>query len=135
MYPMPLKRGTKVAVPGLGKRLVIFRYEQLPDYCYMCGCLSHHEPECDMVVQMKRATGKVVREFVQWLKAEISGEGVFSFDGRLLSTSNDLSHVNEVGIRREHRDFLHTAIQDGKVVTGSSSHIGGEAVGESRERQ
>ena len=37
----PLKRGKMILVERNGKVLAMFRYERLPDFCYVCGRLDH----------------------------------------------------------------------------------------------
>ena len=41
----PLKRGKMISVEGGGRVLAMFRYERLPDFCYVCGRLDHQELE------------------------------------------------------------------------------------------
>ncbi|CAO2816224.1 unnamed protein product [Amaranthus hypochondriacus] len=44
----PLLRGTWLPRKN-DKAWVKFKYEKLPNYCYVCGYLGHIEDECDMV--------------------------------------------------------------------------------------
>ena len=58
----------------------MFRYEQLPDFCYVCGKLDHQEYNCDVVVRLNEGK-KAHKEYGAWLRAEgpafnISNEGV-----------------------------------------------------------
>ena len=76
-----LRRGKMLSVPGGGKVLAMYRYEHLPDFCYVCGRLDHLEQDCDDVVRSKKEGKKVHREYGQWLRAEgntftMSKEGV-----------------------------------------------------------
>ena len=66
----PLKRGKVLSVPGNGKALAMFRYERLPDFCYICGILDHQEQDCDKAVQLKKEGKKANREYGTWLRAE-----------------------------------------------------------------
>jgi hypothetical protein len=43
----PLKRGTMLNIPNKGRSRVFFRYENLPDFCYKCGILSHFTEDCE----------------------------------------------------------------------------------------
>ncbi|CAL9000065.1 unnamed protein product [Prunus brigantina] len=42
----PLMRGTFVAFPGEGSQWIDFKYEFLPEYCLVCGCLGHPSRLC-----------------------------------------------------------------------------------------
>ena len=42
-----------MVVAGQGSKLAIFKYECLPDFCYICGCLNHQELDYDKVVPLK----------------------------------------------------------------------------------
>ncbi|XVF30525.1 hypothetical protein REPUB_Repub16aG0065500 [Reevesia pubescens] len=54
-----------------GTRLVVgFKYERLPDFCYVCGRLSHHESDCEMATSMKKTTGSVSHDYGPWLNVE-----------------------------------------------------------------
>ncbi|XVF14074.1 hypothetical protein REPUB_Repub09cG0025500 [Reevesia pubescens] len=65
-----LRRGCKLAVLGGDYTLVMLRYERLPDFCYVCGRLNHHETECDVAFQMKKCGGMVIRDYGPWLNAD-----------------------------------------------------------------
>ncbi|XVE99180.1 hypothetical protein REPUB_Repub03eG0175100 [Reevesia pubescens] len=66
----PLERGTSLALKDGMKIPIAFKYERLPDLCFVCGCLSHHETECDFAVEMKKANGSIQRAYGLWLCAE-----------------------------------------------------------------
>ncbi|XWS39417.1 hypothetical protein CRYUN_Cryun18bG0052800 [Craigia yunnanensis] len=57
----PLKRGSTIAVEGKGNTLAIFKYEKLPDFCYVCGCLDYQELKCDEVITVKKQEGSKER--------------------------------------------------------------------------
>lgn len=42
----PLMRGTFVAFPGEESRWIDFKYEFLPEYCLVCGCIGHLSRAC-----------------------------------------------------------------------------------------
>ncbi|CAL9020379.1 unnamed protein product [Prunus brigantina] len=42
----PLMRGTFVAFPGEGSKWIDFKYEFLPEYCLVCGCIGHPSRLC-----------------------------------------------------------------------------------------
>ena len=49
-----LKRGTKLSL-GSGESIVVmFKYERLPDFCFVSGRLDHHESECEKVIKQKK---------------------------------------------------------------------------------
>ena len=55
----PLKRGKVLSVARQDKVLATFRYERLPDFCYVCGRLDHLKTDCDEVVWMKKEGMKI----------------------------------------------------------------------------
>ena len=59
----PLKRGSKVTILGGDNVIAVFKYEKLPDFCYMCGCLDHQENDCDKVVSLLKDGGKIRKEY------------------------------------------------------------------------
>ena len=46
----------------------MFKYERLPDICFVCGRLDHKESECDEAVRARKIYGGVSREYGVWLK-------------------------------------------------------------------
>ena len=65
-----LKRGSKIAVTGQGSKLEIFKYERLPNFYYICGCLDHQELDCEEFVRMKINGGKATCEYGPWMRIE-----------------------------------------------------------------
>ncbi|CAL9000358.1 unnamed protein product [Prunus brigantina] len=43
---LPLMRKTPVTFPEVGEKIIEFRYEYLPEYCFAYGCLGHPTQEC-----------------------------------------------------------------------------------------
>ncbi|XVF18868.1 hypothetical protein REPUB_Repub11eG0060400 [Reevesia pubescens] len=70
----PIRRGFRITLPEGGTVLVLFRYEKLPNICFVYGCLNHYESECETIVQMKKNTGSVKREYNIWLSVDSSGD-------------------------------------------------------------
>ncbi|XVF34409.1 hypothetical protein REPUB_Repub18cG0056600 [Reevesia pubescens] len=66
----PLKRGTSLALKDGIKILIAFKYERLPDFYFVCGCLSHHETEYDFAVEIMKANGCIQCAYGRWLCAE-----------------------------------------------------------------
>ena len=50
--------------------MAIFRYEQLLDFCYVCGKLDHQELDCEEVVKINKEWRKVHREYGSWMRAD-----------------------------------------------------------------
>ena len=42
----PLRRGANVVNSNGDKFWVIFKYERLPNFCFLCGILGHDEKHC-----------------------------------------------------------------------------------------
>ena len=62
----------------------MFKYERLPDFCYIR--LNHQEQECEEVIKMKMEGRKINREYESWLRAE--GPGFQALKGRPYFTSS-----------------------------------------------
>lgn len=65
---MPLIRGTSIRLEG-DKRWVMFKYEQLPQFCFYCGMIGHGERSCE--IKMKDAKNENLNkgQFGDWLRA------------------------------------------------------------------
>lgn len=50
----PLMRGTFVSFPGEGPRWIDFKYEFLPEYCLVCGCIGHPSRTCLELCRVER---------------------------------------------------------------------------------
>ncbi|OMO64558.1 hypothetical protein CCACVL1_21676 [Corchorus capsularis] len=97
----PLRRGMVLTVPDVGKLLISFRYERLPDFCYVCGCLDYIENECEKTVIMRREIGKVVKEYGPWLRAEVPHSNLSKFDGPRVSET--MGNSQSLGHHRQHQ--------------------------------
>ncbi|XVE95196.1 hypothetical protein REPUB_Repub02eG0075600 [Reevesia pubescens] len=65
-----LKRVGKVTMNDHEPILVSYKYERLPNFCFICGCLDHHESKCDHAIAMKKNVGVITREYGAWMRAE-----------------------------------------------------------------
>lgn len=65
----PLMRGRRLSLPGGDKILALFRYERLPDFCYVCGRVDHMERDCSY---SKTSTDNdaVKFQYGPWLRAD-----------------------------------------------------------------
>ncbi|XVF69665.1 hypothetical protein PTKIN_Ptkin11bG0099900 [Pterospermum kingtungense] len=54
--------------PNEGKFLAKFKYERLPDYCYICGCFDHQEIDCPMTIQFMKKGLQPSRKYGPWLE-------------------------------------------------------------------
>ncbi|XP_010680870.1 uncharacterized protein LOC104895922 [Beta vulgaris subsp. vulgaris] len=45
----PLRRFQKIRAKNNKVITVEFKYERLPFFCFLCGCMGHHEKDCDEV--------------------------------------------------------------------------------------
>ncbi|XVF71961.1 hypothetical protein PTKIN_Ptkin12aG0082300 [Pterospermum kingtungense] len=100
----PLKRGSKITRTGGGKHLVAFRYEKLPDFCYMCGKLNHQESDCHIAISLKKEGKACLRQFGPWLRA----------DGKKLALSQ---HTHQTETRTQGSSLSQTT---GEVITTST---------------
>ena len=66
----PLKRGSNVAIPESGNELILFKYEKLPDFCYVCGRLDHQEFKCDEALDMKKNGGRTIKGYGPWMSTD-----------------------------------------------------------------
>lgn len=71
-----------------------FRYEKLPDYCYICGCLDHNDKDCDRKLELKHEGKEVTRGYGDYIRAKTyatsKGLGCFSVP----SSSNFSSSIS-----------------------------------------
>lgn len=49
------------------QRRVFFRYERLPNFCYLCGMLGHGEKECDKDGMTRTREEKGAYQYGAWL--------------------------------------------------------------------
>lgn len=43
-----------LAIKGGQKLIVQFRYEHLPNFCYVCGSLCHQEGGCELAISLMK---------------------------------------------------------------------------------
>ncbi|XVF29957.1 hypothetical protein REPUB_Repub16aG0015800 [Reevesia pubescens] len=68
-----LQRGVCLTVRDGVRVVVLFKYERLPNICFVCGCLNHHESDCATAFSMKRSDGAITKDYGPWLSAEFKG--------------------------------------------------------------
>ena len=65
----PLCRGRKIGLSSGEEGWVSFKYERLPNVCYWCGRLTHHDRDCSVGLKRKGASREVDKQFGPWLRA------------------------------------------------------------------
>ncbi|KAL0401243.1 UNVERIFIED_CONTAM: hypothetical protein Slati_4154200 [Sesamum latifolium] len=70
----PLKRALKLCSPSGDELLVRFTYEQLPNFCYLCGRLGHIDKYCETRFE-SGFQDKEETPYGPWLKALPMGRG------------------------------------------------------------
>lgn len=106
----PLIRGTKLKYK-LRETWIDFRYEQLPTFCYYCGCIGHHERICTVKkVDFEQHYLKEA-QFGAWLRAGhvqlIAGGDNEGKEGENSGGSKAVLGIREVSDKRgegEHKE-------------------------------
>lgn len=68
----PLCRGRKIGLCNGEEIWVSFKYERLPNLCYWCGQLTHHDNECFVWLKRKGSLRESDKQFRSWLRAVTS---------------------------------------------------------------
>lgn len=66
----PLKKGCWLSLSSGKRSWIQFKYDRLPDFCYVCGCLTHLEHDCDRVIHCKLTNEEVSYDYGQSLRAD-----------------------------------------------------------------
>lgn len=66
----PLKDGCWLTVLNGKKHCVELRFEKLPDFCYICGCLDHNEKHCQFEIDFKISNAQVRKKFGPTLRVD-----------------------------------------------------------------
>lgn len=59
---IPLRHGSILSLSKERNLVVMFRYDKLPYFCYLCGCLTHFETECDAGLLVAMSPSKMGKE-------------------------------------------------------------------------
>ena len=110
-----LVKGKKIKFGDNDHRWVFFKYERLPNFCYICGKLGHGEKECKEGVSPKGSGSEGVYQYGAWLRGE-PGKRVFNnlehhHSNASDHSSSDLRHTHGSQGRKEHshmRDGVHS---------------------------
>ncbi|KAL8470102.1 hypothetical protein ACS0TY_032824 [Phlomoides rotata] len=105
----PLCRGTYVSVGGR-KTFVVFRYEQLSDFCYLCGKLDHVDRDFPITFNSYDQVVVGVREYETWLRGDGQKMPPIEEIERTL-TMGSLDRNRERGCRQEPRNKGKAVIQ------------------------
>ncbi|BFG30746.1 hypothetical protein CerSpe_170190 [Prunus speciosa] len=65
----PLKRCLRFTFPEVGSRLLLIKYEKLPNYCYLCGLCDHVLNQCSLRDSIVNHGD--FKPFGSWLRAEV----------------------------------------------------------------
>lgn len=48
-----------------------FKYERLPNFCYICDCLDHNDKDCDRELELKHERADVYLSYGPWICVEM----------------------------------------------------------------
>ena len=96
-----LVRGKKIRFNDDNHRWVFFKYERLPNFCYICGKLSHGEKECKESGLPNGGKGEGAYQYEAWLRGESSKRAPSNPEHRSNDTSDHSGHSLE--FRHNHR--------------------------------
>ena len=68
---IPLCRGRMIKMEEGKKSWIAFRYEWLPNFCYVCRCLDHAEKDCDDGLKKKTAGSSEGFQYGAWMRADL----------------------------------------------------------------
>ena len=71
----PLCRGRKIELNDGEDSWVSFKYECLPNLCYWCGRLTHHDKDCSLWSKWKGSIKEGGQQFRSWLRASTPNLG------------------------------------------------------------
>ncbi|XP_023917767.2 uncharacterized protein At4g02000-like [Quercus suber] len=66
----PICRGRKIGLSNGEESWVSFKYERLPNVCYWCGRLTHHDKECSLWQKRKGTLKEKDQQFGSWLRVK-----------------------------------------------------------------
>ncbi|XVF51709.1 hypothetical protein PTKIN_Ptkin04bG0206200 [Pterospermum kingtungense] len=99
----PLKKGCWLTIIG-GKRVwTTFKFERLPDFCFVCGRLTHLEKDCQKAVELQMSNQPVLKCFDHSLRAD--GLKVNSFLSSVRASNGSsvpLSNDQKVNLLSKH---------------------------------
>lgn len=70
MVSKPLVLGCWLNIAGDAKIWVTYKYEKLPNICFVCGCLDHMEADCPVVVASQLKQQEPVRKYAKGVRAD-----------------------------------------------------------------
>lgn len=65
-----LGKGCWLVILGWSKVWISFKYERLPEICYVCSCLNHLEKDCECDTEFRMVSRSVMKLFGPSLKAD-----------------------------------------------------------------
>lgn len=66
----PMNPGCWLSIPRGRRMWIEFKYERLPNFCYIYDCLDHNNKDCDRELELKHEGTYVYRGYGSWIYAE-----------------------------------------------------------------
>ena len=67
----PLCRGRKARLVDGKETLISFKYERLPNFCYLCGRLTHGDRVCERWLRSRGSLPREDQQYGAWLRASV----------------------------------------------------------------
>lgn len=65
----PLKRRMKIRKAGDGWEWIMFKYENVPTFCFICGLLGHSEKYCSILFE--KPEDEIIKPYGVWMRAPL----------------------------------------------------------------
>ncbi|GKV01179.1 hypothetical protein SLEP1_g13756 [Rubroshorea leprosula] len=140
----PLRRFKTSQISITKRKKLRIKYERLPEFCFVCGCLGHLDHSCEITNSMKDGGGKIVCRYGSWLKVELEHsrcpddldllDETFIVEGHNDNVAGDLEanasqmaghHANGVGEIADETAQPLTSIIREMALTGNMEHTDG----------
>lgn len=112
---LPLCRGRLITLDNNEVHWVSFKCERLPNLCYLCGCLTHPDKDCDRWIESEGTLNKEEQHFGPWLKAApfmAFRKNFLSVPGFYTNKKADIHSQKQTGTQSQQQDSPLTAASE-----------------------
>lgn len=119
----PLKRRMKIRKSGAEWHWIVFKYENVPTFCFICGLMGHSEKYCSKLFEVPEK--EIVKPYGSWMRAPFKKQTNLIGSRWLRDGSDDISddsgwNTVASGVDGERKNESFTPQNQGAVVTAEN---------------